>query len=124
MLVLDAAVQRHDAGVVGPLDQPGIIVRPPVIGPLALPAAFDDLLEEAELVVDAVAVCRVAVRGERVEEAGGKPPQATVAHRRLRFMRFHIVERQSELGQRRTPGWEGAHVRQRAAEDTSEQVLD
>jgi hypothetical protein len=124
VLVLDAAVQRHDAGVVRPLDQPRIVVCHPVIGPLALPAPFDDLLEQPELVVDAVAMCRVAVRRERIEKAGGESPQPAVAHRRLRFVCLHILERQPELGKRRAPGVEGPHVRERAAEDTSEQVLD
>ena len=72
VLVLDAAVERHDAGVVGALDQPGIVIGHPVVGLLALLAALDDLLEQTELVVDAVAVGRDR-RASRASRGSRRP---------------------------------------------------
>ena len=50
------------------------------------------LLEDAELVADAVADRRPLEGGQRVEVARGQPAEAAVAQPRLRLARQHLVE--------------------------------
>ena len=48
---------------------PGIALHQPIVGTLGLPAVFDDLLKHAGVVADAVAIGRIAERGQRIHEA-------------------------------------------------------
>ena len=68
---------------VGLGDLPRVAVAQPVVGLLDLPAVVDLLVEDAELVADAVADRRALERGQRVEVAGGEPAEAAVAEPRL-----------------------------------------
>ena len=54
------------------------------------------LIEDAELVADAVADRRNLERRQRVEEAGGQPAEAAVAEARLLLLRDQLVEIQPE----------------------------
>ena len=65
----------------------------PVVGSLALLPVDQLLLEEAELVVDAVAEPRHAEGREGVEEAGRQASQAAVPEGGVAFLRQHRVER-------------------------------
>ena len=56
----------------------------PVVRDLYLEAVFNQLLEQAVLVADAIAVERYVLRSRAVKEAGGKPSKAAVAERRVR----------------------------------------
>ena len=88
-------------GVAAPLDQvadigfgdlPGVSVRQPVVGLLNLPAVADLLVEDAELVADAVADCRTLEGGQRVQVARRKPAQTAVAQSGLFLAGQDLVE--------------------------------
>ena len=64
----------------------GIAVAQPLVGLLDLPAVDDLLLEDAELVADAVAQRRHFERGQRIDEAGREAAEAAVAQARLVFV--------------------------------------
>ncbi len=56
--LLGAAAERDRDGVLGPLDLPRVAEAQPLVGALDLAAVADHLLEDAELVADAVALAR------------------------------------------------------------------
>ena len=60
-------------------DLPRVAVAQPAVGALDLPAVADVLIEDAELVAQAVADRRDVERRERVHVAGGEPAEAAVA---------------------------------------------
>ena len=63
---------------------PRLFVGQPVVRGFDLLAVFVELLlEDAVLVLDAIAECRHAQRCERINEAGGQTAEATVAEARL-----------------------------------------
>jgi len=62
-----------------------------------LPAVDDLLLEDAELVADAVSECRNFERRQRIDETGREPAEAAVAESRLRLLRKQLVEIETEL---------------------------
>ena len=63
----------------GAADLPGVAVAQPVVGELDLPAVVNLLVEDAELVADAVADGGNAEGGQGVEVAGGETAEAAVA---------------------------------------------
>ena len=63
---------------------PRLFIGQPVVRGFDLLAVFIELLlEDAVLVLNAIAECRHAQRGERIDEAGGQTAEATVAEARL-----------------------------------------
>jgi len=77
---------------VGADDLPGVALLQPLVGDFHLPAVADLLVEDAELVADAVADGRDFERGERIQIAGRQPTEAAVAQARLLFEREQRVE--------------------------------
>src|SRR6478609_4464978 len=71
----------------------------PAIGLFTLKAADDFLLEQAEFVVDAVAVTGHTKSRERFEEARSQPAQAAVAESRVGFTVENFVETDAETGE-------------------------
>ena len=90
---LGAPAELHFEGDLGPRDLPWIAQPQPLVGALDLPAVANLLVEDAELVADAVADGRHLQGGERVHEARGEPPQAAVAQARL----FLLIEQRVEV---------------------------
>ena len=84
----------------GPRDVPGRAETQPLVGALDLPAVDDLLLEDAELVADAVAQRRNLERGHRIEKTGREPPQAAIAEPRLLLLLQQVVEVQPQLRDR------------------------
>ena len=84
-VVLGVAAPADEVVHVGLGDLPRVPVDQPVVGLLDLPAVVDLLLEDAELVADAVADRRPLEGGQRVEVARRQPAQAAVAEPRLRL---------------------------------------
>jgi hypothetical protein len=78
-------------------DLPRVSVAEPLVRRLDLPAVADLLVEESELVSDAIADCGYLERGERVQVAGGQPSQSAVAQARLLFLLEQRSEVQAEL---------------------------
>ncbi len=78
-VVLDASIDRDVLAVLRASYLPGVTVLTPGVGVLDLLAVFKILLEDAELVIDTVAHCRVLQRCQRVEETGRQAPKPAVA---------------------------------------------
>ena len=71
----------------GPRHFPGVAETQPLVRLLDLPAVDDFLLEDAELVADAVADRWNLQRGERIEETRGETTEAAVAQARFVLVR-------------------------------------
>ena len=78
-------------------DLPRVAVAQPAIGALDLPSIADVLIEDPELVAQAVTDRGEVERGERVHVAGGEAAEATVAEARLLLVLDQLVEREPEL---------------------------
>ncbi len=81
---------------------PGIAVAEPIVGELDLPSVTDGLLEDAELVANAVADRWDAERGHGVEIAGGEAAETAVAEAGFALLLADFVEVQTELAARLT----------------------
>ena len=88
----------------GPGCFPGIAEAQPFVGLLNLPAVLYFLVEEPELVADAVADGGNVQRGERLHVAGGKAAQSAVAQTGLGLVIQELVEALAEILQRRFDG--------------------
>jgi hypothetical protein len=98
--VLGAAPVAHHRLELEAPDFPRVSEAEPQIGHLDLRAVSDLLIEDAELVADAVPDRRQVERGERVHEAGRQAPEAAVTETRLLFLLDQLVELEPQLGER------------------------
>jgi len=64
-------------------DLPGIAVLQPFLGLLDLVAVFDVLFENPEIISKAIADCGKIQGGNRIQEAGGEPPEPAIAEARF-----------------------------------------
>src|SRR5271166_5650668 len=80
---LDPTAKADGVIVFGADEFPRIAVDEPILRRLLLPAAADDLTEQAVIVSDAVAVRGDGEGRHAVHEACGKAPEAAVAERRV-----------------------------------------
>ena len=94
---LGAAAELHLVGDFGPGDLPRIAQAQPLVGDLHLPAVLDGLVEDAELVTDAVADGRHFERGQRIQVTRGEPAQAAVAEPGLLLLLDQVVEVQAQF---------------------------
>jgi len=76
---LGVPAELHCHAPFGARDLPRVAPAQPLVGLLHLPAVDDLLLENAELVTDAVAQCGHFERSQRIDEAGREPPETAVA---------------------------------------------
>ena len=89
--------ELHFDRPLGSWDVPRRAEPQPVVGALDLPAIDDLLVEDAELIADAVAQRRNLERGHRIQKACGQPSEPPVAEPRLLFLLQQLVEVQAEL---------------------------
>src|SRR6204780_1083332 len=90
---LIAAAETHRVAHVAARRLPYVAQPQPAARDLALPAvACDHLREDAVVVTDPVADCRVLKRGERVEKARREPAEASVAEPRIDFLPGDVLE--------------------------------
>jgi hypothetical protein len=94
---LGVAAELHVAAPLRPCDLPGIAIPQPLVRLLDLPAVDDFLLEDSELVADAVPQRGHFERRERIDEAGRETAEATVAEARLIFRRQQLLEVEAEF---------------------------
>ena len=80
---LGMPVEPDDLQVIGSGELPRVAVEGPVVGKLNLMAIFEGLLEDPELIPDAVPHRRHVQGGQGVQQAGGQPAQAPVPQPRL-----------------------------------------
>ena len=86
----------------GPGNLPRVAKPQPLVGNLDLPAVADDLVEDAELITNAIPDGRHFKRRERIHITRRQPPQAAVAKARLILLFQHIFQVDIELGHRLT----------------------
>ena len=86
--------------ILGPLDLERIAVPEPIVRHLHLIPVHNFLPEHAVVIADAAAVCRVVQRRQRIEEAGGKAPEAAVAQRGIRLLVLDGIDVKAQLLQR------------------------
>jgi hypothetical protein len=115
-VVLGVAAPLDEVVHIGLGDLPWVSVDQPVVGLLDLPAVVDLLIEDAELVADAVADGRALEGGQRVEIARGQPSQTAVAEPRFLLACQHVVEVLPQRRQRLPGRVLDAEVEQVAAE--------
>jgi hypothetical protein len=84
MIPLRVSVEADFGHVIGLREFPRETVSGPGVGLFHLPAILESLLEDAELVTDAVADGRDVESGERIEETGRQAAQAAIAETRAR----------------------------------------
>src|SRR5579862_4859153 len=99
-VALRIAAQTHLDRPLGPRNLPRIAEAQPLVRLLHLPAIHDLLLEDPELVANAVADARNLQRRQGVEETGGESSEAAVAETRFLLAGEDRVEVQPELGHR------------------------
>ena len=78
-VALGATAEAHEAGLIGLGQFPGPAALEPFVGDLHLPAIADQLIEDAELVADAIAGGRDLQAGQRFHVAGRQTAKPAVA---------------------------------------------
>ena len=121
---LDPAAEADGVIDLGALEFPGIAVRQPVLGHFLLPAAADDLPEQAVVVADAVAVGGDGQRRHAVHEAGGETAEAAVAERGVRFDLAQGGEVDAELRERGGHRLDDADIRHRVEQHPADQEFE
>ena len=120
---LGASAELHVVGDFRPRDFPRVAVPQPLVGDFALPAIADGLIEDAELVADAIADGRHFDRRERVHVTRREPAQPAIAEARLLLLRNNLVEIMAEPAHRFAGGFRDAEVEQVVREMRPEQEL-
>ena len=95
---LGVAVEPDHLEVVGGGEFPRVAVEGPVVGVLDLIAVLEGLLEDPELVPDAVAHGRQVEGGHGVEQAGGQTAQAAVPQTGLDVEGLQVPGREAGRG--------------------------
>ena len=90
---LGPAAELHRKRDLGPGDCPGIAESQPFVGPFDLPAVPDLLIEDPELIPDAITDGGNLQRGQRFEKTRRQPTEASVAQAGL----FLLVEKGREI---------------------------
>ena len=106
-----------------PHDLPRVSEAEPLVGQLDLPAVANRLVENPELVTEAVADRRNVERRERIHVAGGQPSQPAVAQAGLFFLFEQAGQVLSNRGQRLLCGFPDSQVDQAVAEMRAGQEL-
>src|SRR5262245_39031482 len=117
------AAETHVERNLGAWDFPWVAEAKPPVAHLHLPAVADLLVEDPELVADAVADRRDLQGCERIEVAGREPSQAPVAEAGLFFLLEEALEIEAELCHRLPRGVEASEVDEVVAEMRAEQEL-
>src|SRR5258708_6703458 len=82
---LHEPTEAYVVGGLRPFELPRVAEREPALRIFVLLAVLDDLAEEAEIVTDAIADGGDGERRHALHEAGGKPAEAAIAERGVRF---------------------------------------
>ena len=98
--LLNTSAKPHLIARIVTFKLPRVAVFQPVVRGLFLTSVHDVLLEHPVVVANAVATPRQSQRRQRVEEAGGKSPQATVTEPRVVLFVNQLFQVQPHLFQR------------------------
>src|SRR6185312_4339194 len=103
---------------------PGIGVEQPVVGPLDLATLHDFLPKDAVLVPKTVSHRRDASRSKRVHEAGGEPPEPSIAERGFRLLLDQPLEIESFASDERVHLSLETQARDMALQRSAWQILE
>ena len=92
-VALGAPTETDETGLIGLGQFPGPASFQPLVGDLHLPAVADQLVENPELVADAVTGCRDLETGQGFHVASGQAAEATVAKTGLLFNVQDLLKR-------------------------------
>ena len=98
--MLGASAELHVEGDLRAHDLPGVAEAQPLVGELDLPAVANRLIEDAELVADAVADRGNVERRQRVHVTGGQAAEPAIAEARLFFLVQEVGEILPDSGHR------------------------
>ena len=122
--MLDMAAEIHLIDHLRPLEFPGVAETEPLVGIFLLPAVLDDLAEQAEIVADAVADGGNGQRRHAFHEAGGQPPEAAIAERRIGLQLAQFGQVDAEIAERGLEHRQQPHIVQRIGEQPSNQEFE
>ena len=120
----DPAAEADRVIVFGTHELPRIAVDEPVLGRFLLPAAADDLAEEAIVVANAVAVRGDGQRRHAVHETGGEPTEAAIAERGVRLDSAQIRKIDAKLIERFAHWLSDAEIGQGVEQQAADQELE
>ena len=120
---LGAAVEPDDLEVIGSGELPRVAVKRPVIRKLNLLAILEGLLEDPELIPDAIAHRRHVQRGQRVQQARGQPAQPPVPQPGLNVGGLQVLERIPGCGNGLAGEVRGAGIQRVLAQLAAQHVL-
>jgi len=95
---LGVAVEPDHLEVVGSGELPRVAVEGPVVGLLDLVAILEGLLEDPELVADAIPHGGHVERGQGIEQAGGQTAQAPVPQSGLDVEGLQVLDGEARCG--------------------------
>ena len=121
--ILHAAVEAHLLGVLGANDLPRVAKEDPAVGVFHLVSVDELLLEQPELVMDAVSESRKIQGRQGIEETRREPSEASVAEAHVDLRLAHRVKIDPEGTQRRPGRLIKAGRQQVAFEEPAHQVL-
>jgi hypothetical protein len=121
--VIDPAAEPDGVLDLVPPHLPRIAAAQPAIGPLDLPAVADVLIEDAELVAEAVTDRGEIERGERIHVASREAPETAVAEPRFFLVLDQIGEVDTLRGERGLRRLLESEREQARAELRADQVL-
>ena len=101
----DLSAEADLIGRLAPPELPRVAVLEPVFRQFHLPAVLDLLAEQAVIVADAIAIGGNAEARHALHEAGGKPPEAAIAQRRVRLQCRNQVDVDVEVLERLGEGF-------------------
>jgi hypothetical protein len=120
---LGMAIETDYLAVVRGGELPRVAVEGPVIGMLNLIAILENLLEDPELIPDAITHRRYVQGRQRIEQAGGQPSQAPVPQPRLHIAGLESIKGYTEAGKRLAGQAGGAGVQGILAKLAAQHVL-
>ena len=120
----DPAAEADRVIVFGTDEFPWIAVDEPVLRRFLLPAAADDLAEQAVVVADAVAVRGDGQRRHAVHETGGEAAEAAIAERRVGLDPAQVRKIDAELVERFRHRLRDAEIGQGVEQQAADQELE
>ena len=124
MCRLHEAAEMNVVDHLRPGELPGVAERQPLLRIFLLPAVLDDLAKQPVVVADAVAVSGDPEARHALHEAGGEPPEAAVAERRVGFGRPQTVKVDAEVSERGVEVLAQAEIAQHVRQQPADQELE
>ena len=122
-LLPDVPAETDAEGAVGARHQPDLAAGQPDVRQFDLDAVHDHLPEQTVIVAQREAGGGIIQRGQRIHEAGGKPPQTAVAQSGIRLAVIQLLQREAHAFQRLAVGCIQPEIAQVVLERAPQQEL-